>query len=451
MQFDICEFYPSTSEELLMKALDFAKSKTNVSDKEIEIILHCRKSFLFCQNKDWVKKGDSPLFDVTMGCYDGSEVCEVVGLYLLSLLGKRFGEENVGLYRDDGLAVLKNTSGPQTDRARKDLIKLFQDNGLKITVETNLSRVDFLDVTFNLTNGTFYPYRKPGSTTLYINSDSNHPHTITKQLPAMISRRISDISSSEAEFNDVKDHYDQALKQCGFTEKISYQAPKQSTNGKRNRVRNIIWFNPPHSAHVKTDVGKKFLKLLDKHFPTHHKYHKLFNRNNVKVSYSCMQNLSSIISSHNTKILESTETKETISCDCRKKTECPLKGECNIKCIVYKAQVISGDTVKNYYGISEPKFKLRFHNHNSSFRNESKENETELSKYIWSLKRSEKNYRIEWSIAAKCAPYKCGSRSCSLCLTEKLLISQADGSYLNKKSEIIQTCRHRLKYSLTKS
>ena len=56
MQFDICEFYPSTSEELLMKALDFAKSKTNVSDKEIEIILHCRKSFLFCQNKDWVKK-----------------------------------------------------------------------------------------------------------------------------------------------------------------------------------------------------------------------------------------------------------------------------------------------------------------------------------------------------------------------------------------------------------
>ena len=106
---------------------------------------------------------------------------------MLSLLGKRFGEENVGLYRDDGLAVLKNTSGPQTDRARKDLIKIFQDNGLKITVETNLSRVDFLDVTFvNLTDGTFYPYRKSRSTTLYINSDSNHPHTITKQLPAMI-------------------------------------------------------------------------------------------------------------------------------------------------------------------------------------------------------------------------------------------------------------------------
>jgi len=164
-----------------------------------------------------------------------------------------------------------------------------------------------------------------------------------------------------------------------------------------------------------------------------------------------MQNMSSIISSHNTKILESSENKETIPCDCRKKVDCPLKSECNIKSIVYKAQVISGDTVKNYYGISEPKFKLRFHNHNSSFRHESKENETELSKYIWSLKRHKKDYRIEWSIAAKCAPYKCGSRSCSLCLTEKLLISQADDSYLNKKSEIIQTCRHRLKYSLTKA
>ena len=92
------------------------------------------------------------MFDKTIGCYDGSEVCEVVRMYLLSLLGKRFGEENVDLYRDDGLAILKNTSGPQTDRARKDLIKLFQDNGLKITVETNLSRVDFLDVTYTPAN-----------------------------------------------------------------------------------------------------------------------------------------------------------------------------------------------------------------------------------------------------------------------------------------------------------
>ena len=76
---------------------------------------------------------------------------------MLDLLGRRFGEENIGVYRDDGLAVLKNLSGPQTDRARKDLVRIFQENGLKITVETNLSRVDFLDVTFNLIKGTYYP------------------------------------------------------------------------------------------------------------------------------------------------------------------------------------------------------------------------------------------------------------------------------------------------------
>ena len=70
------------------------------------------------------------------------------------------------------------------------------------------------------------------------------------------------------------------------------------------RKRNIIWFNPPYSKNVKTNVAQKFLRLIDKHFPKTSKLHKIFNRNTVKVSYSCMPNVKSTISSHNNRVLK---------------------------------------------------------------------------------------------------------------------------------------------------
>jgi hypothetical protein len=80
-------------------------------------------------------------------------------------------------------------SGPEADRTRKKIIKVFQDNGLQITIEANLKCTDFLDVTFDLTTGKYYPFRKPNDTPLYIHAESNHPPNIVKQLPLMISRR----------------------------------------------------------------------------------------------------------------------------------------------------------------------------------------------------------------------------------------------------------------------
>ena len=81
IKFDICEFYPSITEELLDKAIAFACTKTNFPDAELKIIKHCRKSLLFSNSDAWVKK-DGNLFDVTMGSFDGAEICELVGLYL---------------------------------------------------------------------------------------------------------------------------------------------------------------------------------------------------------------------------------------------------------------------------------------------------------------------------------------------------------------------------------
>ena len=69
------------------------------------------KSLLFNQEQTWMKKG-SDLFDVSMGAYDGAEVCELISIFLLNLLERQYDAKNIGLCRDDGLSILKNCSGP---------------------------------------------------------------------------------------------------------------------------------------------------------------------------------------------------------------------------------------------------------------------------------------------------------------------------------------------------
>ena len=185
VKFDIVEFYPSISEELLNRSISFARSITTISDSVINIIHHSRKSLLFDRKSVWVKKGNSSLFDVTMGSYDGAEICKLVGLALLNQLSTVIDKSSVGLYRDDGLAAINNANGPKLDRIRKDIIALFKEEGLSITIETNLIETDFLDVTFNLATNKYFLFRKANNTPLYINAFSNHLPTI-KQLPKFI-------------------------------------------------------------------------------------------------------------------------------------------------------------------------------------------------------------------------------------------------------------------------
>ena len=79
VSFDIDSFYPSITESLLSKAISFAKNYTTIRDKDIDIIMHCRKSLLFDKDTAWTKKNHSDMFDVTMGSFDGAEVCELIG------------------------------------------------------------------------------------------------------------------------------------------------------------------------------------------------------------------------------------------------------------------------------------------------------------------------------------------------------------------------------------
>ena len=127
--------------------------------------------------------------------------------------------------------------------------------------------------------------RKPNDNPLYINASSNHPPSIIKQLPKNISKRISGISSSKEIFDQAAPFYNNALKASGYKENIENQPPEAAAKQEsQRRKRKIIWFNPLYSMNVKTNVARKFLQLLDKHFPAHHHLHIVFNRNNVKVS-----------------------------------------------------------------------------------------------------------------------------------------------------------------------
>lgn len=123
---------PSISEELLTSAIHFAKKPTKITDTYINIIMHCRKSILLHNGSPWVKKDNDDVFDVTMGSFDGAEVCELVGLFILNDLANKYGTNKIGLYRDDGIAIFKNTTRPQSERTRKEITRCFKGHGLKI-------------------------------------------------------------------------------------------------------------------------------------------------------------------------------------------------------------------------------------------------------------------------------------------------------------------------------
>ena len=124
---------------------------------------------------------------------------------------------------------------------------------------------------------------------------------------------------------------------------VLYVRSDNPAGRKRRNRPNIIWFNPPYSVNVHTNVARSFLCLIiDKHFPKSHSLHESFNRNNVKVGYSCMNNMARVIKSHNAKILGKDDQSPAYNnqCNCRKKDLCPLDGACQVvNNIVHKATV----------------------------------------------------------------------------------------------------------------
>ena len=54
----------------------------SIASKDIDTIFHVRKTLLYYNSEPWVKKGESN-FDVKIGVYNGAEVCELIGIFML--------------------------------------------------------------------------------------------------------------------------------------------------------------------------------------------------------------------------------------------------------------------------------------------------------------------------------------------------------------------------------
>ena len=449
LQFDICEFYPSISEDLLQKSLLFAKNHTLIEEEEVSLIMACRKSVLFNSGNVWTKKNRD--FDVTMGAQDGAEIAELTGIYLLKqvneFLSSLSKSSHAGLYRDDGLIYIEDASGPLINKIEKALHRIFKRNKLNISIEQKGHTINFLDVTLS-TDGSYKSYKKLNSTTKYVNKGSNHPPSITKNIPSSIQKRLNTISSCESEFIDAKDEYQRALTDAGYTHELKYDTENTKPAATKKRKRRILWFNPPYSKSVSTNIGKEFFNLLRIHFPKQHPWHRLFNKNTVKLSYSCTINMDGIIKAHNAKILrkqdDSTE-KDVKSCNCRDKSTCPVDNKC-LRCnVVYKATVEYEDKTESYIGMTENTFKTRYTLHKSSLKHSKNRKQTELSNLIWSLKDDNKPYKLSWTIIDQAQPYKPGKKTCNLCLCEKYHIL-VQPHLINRKSELLNKCPHRRKF-----
>ena len=310
-----------------------------------------------------------------------------------------------------------------------------------------------MDVTFDLHGDTYKPYRKPNDKPVYIHTESNHPPNVAKQLPEAVNKRLNEISCNKKAFDDFKGDYEQALSDSGHRSKLTFENKDDHTNVKtkktNQRKRNIIWYTPPYNSSLKTNLGKEFLKILDKHFPINNPLHKVLNRKKVKMSYSCTQNMQSIIRSHNHKVLSGKKAPTASRCSCRKPNKCPVPGKCATPNVIYRATVSHDQKTAQYIGSTATDFKLRYGNHKKSFNKEAYKNETTLSSYVWENNQNP-TPNINWEFLKECQSYAPGQKACDLCLSEKFFIVQNlhRVNNLNKRTDLGNKCPHKKFYTL---
>ena len=191
------------------------------------------------------------------------------------------------------------------------------------------------------------------------------------------------------------------------------------------------------------------------HFPKHHDLHKLINKNNNKISYSCTPNIGMIIAGHNKKLLDDFYKERNPAnhfartCNCRANNVCPLDGNCLQKNTLYNAKITAfGAPTKNYIGIAATTFKERHSNHKSAFNNRGYQ-PTTLSTYYWKLKDRGKNPNVSFSTIRVVPSYSPECDRCRLCTAEKIEIMNTDPSLIvNTRKEILSVCRHKKKFML---
>ena len=446
--FDIETFYPSITPTLLNKALEWAMAYVSITPQQKKIIHQASQSFLYSDGVPWVKKGEVN-FDIGMGAYHGAQACEIVGLFMLSKLAVLPNFKTI-IYRDDGLAITSSSPRLQ-EKLRQSIIGIFAEQGLAITIEINLTRVQYLDVDLDLETGLYKPYRKPGDRPLYVSAHSNHPPQILKNLPSGIEKRLSENSANEQVFMEAAPVYQAELDRCGFSHKLKYSPSNDqpSSKKKKGRRRQVTWFNPPYSMDVETNVGREFLKLIDFHFPAGHILHSVLNRSTIKVSYRCLPNMGAQVAKHNSKILRNSKevmTRPPPACNCQKsKAEnCPLPGACNQDGVVYQTTITTSNRSSECYIGLAKNFKKRFRKHRDTLKEKKTEGNTTMSNHYWKVKEAGGEPIVTWKVLEANIPtYNPVRKVCRLCIREKYnIVLKPHLGTLNSRQEMFAHCRH---------
>ena len=108
----------------------------------------------------------------------------------------------------------------------------------------------------------------------------------------------------------------------------------------------------------------------------------------------------------------------------------------------------TSDTKETCIGLTGDRFKTRYKNHTCSFRDNSKRNSTELSKYIWSLKDKNIKYTVSWKIMGRAKTYSNMGKKCNLCIMKYFIICKPETCSLNKRNELASACRHANRFSI---
>ena len=202
-------------------------------------------------------------------------------------------------------------------------------------------------------------------------------------MPDSISKIISNISSDKTKFDNAATFYNDVLSTSGYKENFTYQKDLPPSNAVRQRK--ITCF-----------------------FPKTNKLHKMFNRNNFRVSYSCLPNFASTIKSRNNRTYSKETAQGQPKCNCRRKGTCHLEGNCLDKELTYQCnlkQNAISDGV-NYNSLTENTFKDQFYKYGHSFKYEGMANSTELSNHFWGKKRKGiENPIMYWSVIDHAKPY----------------------------------------------
>ena len=125
---------------------------------------------------------------------------------------------------------------------------------LDVIIESNMEIVNYVNITLNLNDGTYIPYKKSNNETRYIQVYSDHPPSIIKQIPKSIAARFSSLSSSKDIFLEAASSYEQHLANCGYKEKSTHVEQSSKDQKETKKHKKGIWFNPPYSKTVKTSI-----------------------------------------------------------------------------------------------------------------------------------------------------------------------------------------------------